>query len=119
MSKYFEEELKRKNIEYYIPRMENILAVREGQVNDMIQCFECFYSMFGRCPVNGNKGNAACLQLQKSYFDMSRKELEEVTEEEYKKALQNAAQMYHIRMDYIANIFKGKEEHTDEEISIH
>ena len=119
MGKYLQEELKRKNLIDYIPRMEKMLAVREGKAENMIKCFECFYSMFGTCPVNGSKNSAACLQLQKSYFDMSRKELEEVTEEEYKKALQSAAQMYHVRMDYIANIFEGKEEHTDEEVSIH
>lgn len=119
MAKYFQEELKRKNLTNYIPQMEQTLAIREGKVKGIMKCFECFYSMFGTCPVNGSRNSAACLQLQKSYFDMSRKELEEITEQEYKKALQNAAQMYHVRMDYIANIFEGKEEHTDEEISIH
>lgn len=117
MAKYLQEELTRKGFEKYIPQMEEVIAEREGV--HMMKCFECFYSMFGKCPVNGSRNNAACLQLQKSYFDMSRKELEEITEEEYKKALHNAAQMYHVRMDYIANIFEGREEHTDEEISIH
>lgn len=115
MGKYFQEELKRKNIEYYIPRMENILATREGQVEGMIKCFECFYSMFGTCPVNGHKGNAACIQLAKSYFDMPRKELEEATEKEYKEALRKAAQMYHIRMDYIKNLAEAKGEIKDEQ----
>lgn len=86
-----------------------------------MRCFECFYSMFGKCPVNGSRNNAACLKLQKSYFDMSRKELEQVTEELYKKALSDAAQLYHIRMDYIKSIAeaKGEKESNDELEPIH
>ncbi len=86
-----------------------------------IRCYECFYSMFGKCPVNGSRGNAACLQVAKRYFDMPRKELEEFTENEYKEALRKAAQVYHIRMDYIDTLFKnkGEEKQEDEEISIH
>ena len=36
---------------------------------------------------------------------MSRTELEEATEAEYKQALAKAAKLYHIRMDYINSIF--------------
>ena len=75
-----------------------------------MMCFECFYSMFGDCPVHGHRNNAACLQLQKSYFDMDRSELEEVTEKLYKEELSKAALSYHIRMDYIKNIFDAKGE---------
>ena len=43
--------------------------------------------MFGKCPVNGSRNSAGCLKMQKSYFDMSRTELEEVTEKIYKEEL--------------------------------
>ena len=88
---------------------------------ELIQCYECFYSIFGKCPVNGSRSNAVCLHIAKAYFDMSRKELEEITEKEYKEALRKAAQTYHARMDYISTLFKnkGEEKQDDEEISIH
>lgn len=83
-----------------------------------MKCFECFYSQFGRCPVGGSRNSAACLTLQKSYFDMSKSELIEATEHEYKEALISAAKLYHVRMDYINNIFANREEEEtlDEEL---
>lgn len=114
MGTYLREELERKGMGNYIPKMENILEAREG-TSRTLSCFECFYSMFGKCPVDGHKGNAACLTLQKSYFDMSRKELEKITEGLYKDELRKAAQTYHIRMDYIKNIAEAKGEQVNEE----
>ena len=109
MGTYLRDELERKGLGYYNDQIESTLAAREGKDNS-IRCYECFYSMFGDCPVNGHRNNAACLTLQKSYFDMSRKELEEVTEKIYKDELHKAAQAYHIRMDYIKNIAEAKGE---------
>ena len=82
-----------------------------------MKCFECFYSQFSKCPVNGSHNNAACLSIQKNYFDMSRKELVEATEKEYKNALINAAKLYHVRMDYINNIFANQKEEEENEVS--
>ena len=119
MGNYLREELERKGMNNYVDQMENIIATREGKERSL-SCFECFYSMFGRCPVDGHKGNAACLTLQKSYFDMDTKELKRVTEKLYKDELIKAAKLYHIRMDFINNIAKSKgEQENDEEISIH
>ena len=118
MGTYLRDELERKGYGYYTDQIEGTLATREGK--EPLRCFECFYSMFGKCPVNGSRNSAGCLSMQKSYFDMDRKKLEEITEEAYKKALQDAAQIYHIRMDYIKNIAEAKgEQQEDEEISIH
>lgn len=114
MGNYLREELERKGMSHYVDQMENIIAKREG-TEPSIRCFECFYSMFGRCPVDGHKGNAACLTLAKSYFDMSRTELEEVTERLYKEELQKAAKSYHIRMDFIKNIAEAKGEKQEDE----
>ena len=117
MGIYFKDELKRKGLDYYDDQIESTLAAREGK-DDSIRCYECFYSMFGDCPVNGHRNNAACLTLQKSYFDMSRTELEEVTEKIYKEELRKAAQAYHIRMDYIKNIAEAKGESEDEQETV-
>lgn len=83
-----------------------------------MECFKCFYSMFGTCPTNGSK-NAACIKMSKSYFDMSRSELEEATEHEYKEALREAAKIYHARMDYIKLIKGEKKTDEDERLAIH
>lgn len=114
MGTYLRDELERKGLSYYSNQIESTLAAREGK-KEPLRCFECFYSMFGKCPVNGSRNSAGCLSMQKSYFDMSRKELEEVTEAAYKKALMDAAQTYHIRMDYIKNIAESKGEQENEE----
>lgn len=84
-----------------------------------MECFKCFYSMFGKCPTNGSKDNAACLKMSKSYFDMSRAALEEATEHEYKEALREAAKTYHARMDYIKLIKGEKKADEDEGLAIH
>lgn len=114
MGSYLREELERKGMSHYVDQMEGTIAKREGTEHP-IRCFECLYSMFGRCPVDGHKGNAACLTLQKSYFDMSRTELEEITERLYKEELQKAAKSYHIRMDFIKNIAEAKGEKQEDE----
>ena len=114
MGTYLRDELERKGLGYYNDQIEGTLAAREGK-KESLRCYECFYSMFGKCPVDGHRNNAACLTMQKSYFDMDRKELEEVTEAAYKKALQDAAQLYHIRMNYIKNLAEAKGEKQDEE----
>lgn len=92
-------------------------------MDESIRCFECFYSIFGNCPVNGRRGNAACLQMAKSYIDMSSKELKQLTEKEYKESLCKAAKLYNIRMDYINILSKNKnekEENDDGELeSLH
>lgn len=74
-----------------------------------MKCFECIYYLFGGCPVNGNRGEE-CTASHKSYFDMSRDELEELTEQAYKKALMDASNAYHIRMNFIKGIFEGRED---------
>lgn len=84
-------------------------------MDNTLRCYECFYSMFGKCPVDGHRNNAACLKMQKSYFDMSRTELEEATEKIYKEELHKAAQAYHIRMDYIKSIAESKGEINNEQ----
>lgn len=117
MGTYLRDELERKGYGYYNDQIENTLAAREGKDNS-IRCYECFYSMFGDCPVNGHRNNAACLTLQKSYFDMSRTELEEVTEKIYKEELHKAAQAYHIRMDYIKSIAEAKGESENEQETV-
>ena len=114
MATYFQDELSRKGLEKYIPQMEETIAEREGK--HIMRCWECFYSMFGKCPTNGSR-NAACLTLQKSYLDMPKKELIEVTEADYKHSLQMAAKMYNARMAMIKNMFPDNEEDTiDEEL---
>lgn len=116
MEIYFKEELERKGLDHYVDQMEEIITAREeGKEYRPLACYECFYSMFGKCPVNGSRNSAGCLKMQKSYFDMSRTELEEVTERLYKKALQDAAQLYHIRMDYIKSIAESKGEINNEQ----
>ena len=117
MGTYLKEELERKGLEKYVDQMEGIIAAREGKERSL-SCFECFYSMFGRCPVDGHKGNAACLTLQKSYFNMQSKELRKVTEKLYKEDLMKAAKLYHIRMDFINNIANAKGEQEDEEETV-
>ena len=112
MGKYLQEELIRKGLERYIPQMEMAIAEREGR--HVIKFYECFYSQFGQCPTNGSR-NAACTTLAKSYFDMPKKELIKATEKAYKDALIDAAKLYHIRMDYINNLFADQEEEIQEE----
>ena len=84
-------------------------------MNELISCFQCFYCIFGKCPVDGSRNSATCLRIQKNYNDMSRKELEEATEAEYKKALRDAARLWHIRMDYIDTICETRGEIKEDE----
>lgn len=113
MATYFQDELTRKDLEDCIPQMEAIVSEREGK--RIIKCWECFYSMFGKCPTYGSR-NAACFTMQKSYMEMPKKTLIEVTETEYKQALQNAAKMYNARMTMIKNMFSEEQEETNEEL---
>ena len=77
-----------------------------------MQCFECFYSMFGQCPTYGSQ-NAACLSTQKAYLDMSPKELKNFVEDEYKQKLIDAAKMYHVKMDLINNLFESNSDNEE------
>ena len=79
-----------------------------------MNCLECFYSIFGRCPAGGSHNNAACLTFQKSYFDMTAKELKKATEKEYKNDLIKAAKLYNARMAVIKNTFGNTSDSEDE-----
>ena len=112
MGTYFQEELERKGLKDYIPQMEATMAEREGYRD--LKCWECFYSMFGKCPAGGSRNNAACLTMRKSYMEMPKKMLIETAEAEYKDSLTRAAKMYNARMSMIKNMFPEQEEENDE-----
>ena len=79
-----------------------------------MNCLECFYSVFGQCPAGRSHNNAACLMFQKSYFDMTAKELKEAAEKEYKNDLSKAAKLYNARMAVIKNTFGNTSDSEDE-----